>query len=1300
MTVLPEDKLNVEIANEETGEPKSQPRLDVDYISQPDASSSRHCIDNSISPAAQRSHAIRIVEDNFYKSKQTGIRTSIFHEEFNRLRQVATLHGLALTDDISHETARQMLIHHIIHGHCCKDLARSDGARRPACTEISAGFQGIRDLSDCILDSFLLYLDDMSKLPPRKLIAIADAIDFRDASLPVDPHRNSRRDSKVKIKAFRKTRRLDEWRIREMFSSDFEDMSRVDAASVAKAHGLCIHARLKKDDIKELIIDHLVQGRCLQKVVVSDEDVIRSPDATLCASAVREFLAQSVVTTEPDNFKLYAISAGIERLSLNAARRLARMLDISYDTGESKSGLKKRISSWLRESLKGKTVVSAHPHNVEDFYAMANRRKLWPQVIGDQLKDKIRSLFKEITSSAALTSLTCASCGTSTSKKKAKQCAIADIDLSLLKRPDLFEEDFEQPEDNWLDPEIAPPPMPYDHGPLKDVLVDPAGVAVGPEGTIRLVMCNTCSTSVKNKRVPPLALSNRMYIGPIPPELQDLTVVEEAMVARCRAQCWVVQLKEESQDIVVPTSQRGMKGHIIIYPQNPSAVAESLPPAVEEITSPLCVLFVGAMKPTDEWLRDKAKPLAVRGDKVRNALKWLKTHNRYYKDIRINKSVLRQLEQNPILPFHIEHVVPSSRVDEVTARYDNSAQDVDNECNEHSIPFENVVISDVNGDATVNQLRAAAFRHVKRQGKGYIQIARGSQPVNEFDNPSMLPMCYPTLFPYGLGGTEDPHRGEAVTMKRHVKHLFSTRDQRFQQRYSFMFIVFNILQRREALLRTSLKTRKDNFAAFAEQFATLSPETIHLMSERVSRGDYTAKSQEERNVLKLMREVNAVTSYVPGSPTSKVAMRNEIKALIVDQGLPHFYITINPADVYNPIVKFLAGSDIDVDHCLPSDHNYYDQAFLVAKNPANAAKFFNIYMKAFIYAVLGYQDNGSSQDGGILGRVKAYYGTVEAQGRGTLHCHMMIWIEGALNPDEIKKRINEDQDEAFKDRLIAFLDDTISTEFPLDPDPNLQPYHPCAVRGPLAEDDVSDKKDKHLLVLRCQYHTHSKTCYKYDPNQCRFDLGEGKQLRPITTVNPDTGEIELCCLHVLVNNFNETILAAVRCNMDIKYIGSGASAKAVVFYITDYITKSQLQAHVAYAALELAYKKLGEVDSCEDDISLRAKRLLQKCVYAMISHQEMSAQQVASYLMDFEDHFTSHKYVSVFWTSFERFVNENDPSPECYPTAPASTDSPEVENTASQTAIGQQDTVDNAAPIDSQMFHDERLLYILTLMAH
>lgn len=294
-----------------------------------------------------------------------------------------------------------------------------------------------------------------------------------------------------------------------------------------------------------------------------------------------------------------------------------------------------------------------------------------------------------------------------------------------------------------------------------------------------------------------------------------------------------------------------MKGHIIIYPQNPSSVAQVLPPSIEEITSPLCVLFVGASEPSEEWLREKAKPLAVRGHKVRKALTWLKCNNRYYKDIVLNKPVLQQLDSNPIIPFHIERVNPSSHVSEVTSRYDNTGLPPSS-MNEAEVPFQNVVISDVAGTATANKLRAAAFRHMKKQGKGYIQIARESAAVNEFNNLAMLPMCYPTLFPYGIGGADDPHRPNPVSLKRHVKHLFSMKDQRFQTHYSFMFIVFNILHRWEALLRTSLKTKKESFVGVAKEFSSLSAKAIHAVSERVARGDFTVKSEEEKRVMKLI----------------------------------------------------------------------------------------------------------------------------------------------------------------------------------------------------------------------------------------------------------------------------------------------------------------------------------------------------------------------------------------------------------------------------------------------------------------
>ncbi|EPQ49886.1 hypothetical protein GLOTRDRAFT_51437, partial [Gloeophyllum trabeum ATCC 11539] len=143
-----------------------------------------------------------------------------------------------------------------------------------------------------------------------------------------------------------------------------------------------------------------------------------------------------------------------------------------------------------------------------------------------------------------------------------------------------------------------------------------------------------------------------------------------------------------------------------------------------------------------------------------------------------------------------------------------------------AFPFQNVIVTDVNGNAPSNELRAAALRHVKKKGGSYIEIPHDPQPVNEFFNPSLFPMMYPTLFPYGIGGFEDKRRSTPLSLEKHVKHLFNLADRRFQEHYSFLFSVFNIIQRRKVLLHSSLKVKHSNFDSVAAKFASVSPEAV------------------------------------------------------------------------------------------------------------------------------------------------------------------------------------------------------------------------------------------------------------------------------------------------------------------------------------------------------------------------------------------------------------------------------------------------------------------------------------------
>lgn len=136
---------------------------------------------------------------------------------------------------------------------------------------------------------------------------------------------------------------------------------------------------------------------------------------------------------------------------------------------------------------------------------------------------------------------------------------------------------------------------------------------------------------------------------------------------------------------------------------------------------------------------------------------------------------------------------------------------------------------------------------------------------------------------------------------------------------------------------------------------------------------------------------------------------------------------------------------------------------------------------------------------------------------------------------------------------------------------------------------------------------------KGQQKECQFGLGES-HFSPKTEFDSQTGELNLQCLDGLVNNFNASMIELIHCNMDIQFLGSGPSTKAVIYYITDYITKAQLKTHVAYATLVLAVQKLEQIDNQDDHPTILAKKLLQKCTFSMVLQQELSGQQVALYI--------------------------------------------------------------------------------------
>jgi hypothetical protein len=183
------------------------------------------------------------------------------------------------------------------------------------------------------------------------------------------------------------------------------------------------------------------------------------------------------------------------------------------------------------------------------------------------------------------------------------------------------------------------------------------------------------------------------------------------------------------------------------------------------------------------------------------------------------------------------------------------------------------------------------------------------------------------------------------------------------------------------------------------------------------------------------------------------------------------------------------------------------------------------------------------------------------------------------------------------------------------------------------------------LLIEYNWHEHRETCWKHlrpgeprDDQNCRMRINGTKN--PTTYIDNESGSIMLRRLHPCISNYNELLTFLLHSNTDMRYIGSGEAAKALVYYVTDYITKSELPVHAGLAAVQAAMEKM-ENQYKDTDVSTekQSRSVLIKCLNAIMAHTELSHQQVMSYLVGGGDVYRSHDFKTVIWGDVEHYLN-------------------------------------------------------------
>ena len=121
-----------------------------------------------------------------------------------------------------------------------------------------------------------------------------------------------------------------------------------------------------------------------------------------------------------------------------------------------------------------------------------------------------------------------------------------------------------------------------------------------------------------------------------------------------------------------------------------------------------------------------------------------------------------------------------------------------------------------------------------------------------------------------------------------------------------------------------------------------------------------------------------------------------------------------------------------------------------------------------------------------------------------------------------------------------------------------------------------------------------------------------------------------------MNTFTPLITYLLRCNSDTTSLLSGTAIKAIVAYVTDYVTKPGLTTYSIFETVKQIFGRNSEMLGGDIDRKEAARSLMTKMVNALTAKMELGSPMASLYLLGNPDHYTDHEFKTFFWKSFVR----------------------------------------------------------------
>jgi hypothetical protein len=601
-------------------------------------------------------------------------------------------------------------------------------------------------------------------------------------------------------------------------------------------------------------------------------------------------------------------------------------------------------------------------------------------------------------------------------------------------------------------------------------------------------LCNRCRLDKDNIKM--FSEENKMNPGVVPPELQELTVVEQQLICKIAPAIQLHMLKHGGI---------AANGHCVTFSQAIDQPAQILPRLPKDIN---------IIKMRKKGRNDTSKDFKVRRYKVQSALQWLKINNPVFNDISISEERLSQLPEDGEIHdgqiFEYDDLHESQRVNDEGPAVEQMMINPEDEetCTDSSVllPDPPVDIRQVVEDA-VHSVIGPNAGEVTCNKRNIVTIpwpTRDNHPLSENTTNHFFTMAFPTLFPYATADFRMNRPRTCKSVSDWARHLIWYQDGRFARHQYFKFIAHNIIVRKTALEQSKFIVNQK----LGDQHLTVAE-----LQEMLNKNDNS-----------ITKKILYFGASLRGSPQYWSQRSNELTSLIqfnIDQGLglPSIFTTGSCAEYYFKPLRKLLNSYLQSSSgkTIETKSDLYEA---IQQNSHVVTHYFDLRTKSYFKHIMT----------NVFG-IKAYWYRYEfAPSRGMIHWHGMGWREDRqphqLLYEGMLKNLN-DKDLARELSMWAEAAFGMTASHPAGTDENGNPRKdlwppPEGTVPPTPDDDnpllkllceaattQEELLNDHLLMTnKVNIHSCSDFCWKKNragEKVCRMEFGTekhpGKSLR-------------------------------------------------------------------------------------------------------------------------------------------------------------------------------------------------------------